>query len=307
MTLDVPRFTLRQLAYLVAVADSGTIVAAARRLHLSPSALADALGDLDDAVGAHLTVRRRAQGVSLTSAGAMVVQRARLLLAAAQELSLALSGEPGELVGPITIGCYPTLAPTVLPPLLRDFGERHPRVELHIVETTHDQLEGRIETGEIDLAFVYDSFVPGHPRRERLFALRAHVLLAADDPLAGRRTVRLEELVERDLILLDAPPAGDHTRSLFESRGLSPRVRHRTTSFEAVRTLVGRGLGYAVLVQRTANHVTYEGYPVVTTEISPPVDPVGIDVIWSATVEPPERVRALIAFAHSINWAGGPA
>ncbi|MFG6280094.1 LysR substrate-binding domain-containing protein [Microbacterium sp. S16(2024)] len=300
--LAVPDFTLRQLGYLTAVADAGTIAAAAAELRVSPSTLSDALADLDRIVGAPLTVRRRAHGVSLTSAGVHVVDRARPLLAASRELMIGLRGEPGELVGPITIGCYPTLAPTVLPPLLHDFGEAHPRVDLHIREATHDQLEGRIESGEVDVAFVYDTLVPGHPRRERLFALPAHVLLAADDPLAQAETVRLEDVAPRDLILLDAPPSSAHTLSLFEARGLTPRIRHRTASYEAVRTLVGRGLGYGILVQRPANPASYEGYPVAMKEISPPVDPVGIDVIWSATIDPPDRVRALISFARSISW-----
>lgn len=300
--LAVPDFTLRQLGYLTAVADAGTIAAAAAELRVSPSTLSDALADLDRLVGAPLTVRRRAHGVSLTSAGVHVVERARPLLAASRELMIGLRGEPGELVGPITIGCYPTLAPTVLPPLLHDFGEAHPRVDLHIREATHDQLEGRIESGEVDVAFVYDTLVPGHPRRERLFALPAHVLLAADDPLAQADTVRLEDVAPRDLILLDAPPSSAHTLSLFEARGLTPRIRHRTASYEAVRTLVGRGLGYGILVQRPANPASYEGYPVAMKEISPPVDPVGIDVIWSATIDPPDRVRALISFARSISW-----
>lgn len=298
----IPDFSLRQLGYLTAVADAGTIAAAAAELRVSSSTLSESLAELDRIVGTALTVRRRAHGVSLTTAGVRVVDRARPLLAASRELLIGLRGEPGELVGPITIGCYPTLAPTVLPPLLHDFGGAHPGVDLHIREATHDQLDGRIESGEVDVAFVYDTLVPGHPRRERLFALPAHVLLAADDPLARADTVRLEDVAERDLILLDAPPSSDHTLSLFEARGLTPRIRHRTASYEAVRTLVGRGLGYGILVQRPANPASYEGYPVVMKEISPPVEPVGIDVIWSATIDPPERVQALISFARSITW-----
>ncbi|TLF25069.1 LysR family transcriptional regulator, partial [Microbacterium sp. 5K110] len=104
--LAVPDFTLRQLGYLTAVADAGTIAAAAAELRVSPSTLSDALADLDRIVGAPLTVRRRAHGVSLTSAGVHVVDRARPLLAASRELMIGLRGEPGELVGPITIGCY---------------------------------------------------------------------------------------------------------------------------------------------------------------------------------------------------------
>lgn len=301
---NAPDFTLRQLSYLVAAADEGTVTAAAARLHVSASAVSDALTELERILGTPLCIRRRAHGLTLTTAGVEVVQQARALLAGAGELEISMRGGADELVGPVTIGCYPTLAPTVLPPLLHDFGERHPRVDLHIREATHDQLEGRIETGEVDVAFVYDMLIPGHPRRRQLFEVPAHVLLAADDTMAEEPVVRLEDLVSRDLILLDAPPSGQHTMSMFTARGLTPRVRHRTASYEAVRTLVGRGLGYGILVQRPANPASYEGYPLVMKEIEPAVPPVGIDVIWSATARPTARVEALIEFASSICWPG---
>lgn len=305
----IPPYTLKQLAYLVAVEDEGTVSAAAARMHISASALSDAITDLESILGMQLCVRRRAHGASLTATGRLVTARARLILSEAQELEGALTAKEGELAGPITIACYPTLAPTVLPPLLHDFGERHPRVQLEILEITHDSLAGKIESGEVDVAFVYEMLVPGNPRRERLFELPAHVLLPGDDPLAGAETVRFEEVVDRDLILLDAPPSSDHTLSLFAARGLTPRIRHRTASYEAVRTLVGRGLGYGILVQRPANPASYEGYPVVMKEISPTVAPVGIDVIWSAVGRPAQRTLALIEFARSIRWPGaaGPA
>jgi len=302
--MDAPDFSLRQLAYLVAAADEGTLAAAAARLHVTPSAISDALNELERTLGEKLCVRRRALGVTLTGAGAQVVTRARALLSDAHELALSLRAADGELVGPLTIGCYPTLAPTILPPLLHDFGEAHPRVDLQIFEATHDELEARIDAGDVDVAFVYDALIPGNPHRQRLFDLPAHVLLAADDPLADAASVRLEELTDRDLILLDAPPSSQHTLSLFAARGLTPHIRHRTASYEAVRTLVGRGLGYGVLVQRPASPASYEGYPVVMKEISPPVPPVGIEVIWPAATPPTERVRALIDFARSIRWPG---
>lgn len=303
MVVDgIPDFTLRQLAYLIVAADEGAIVGAAAKLHVSASAISDAITQLERTVGSRLCVRRRAHGLTLTSTGTVFVSQARPLLADAGELTIALRATDGELVGPITIGCYPTLAPTILPPLLQEFGERHPRVDLHILEATHDRLEGRIESGEVDVAFVYDTLVPGRPRKERLFELPPHVLVAGDDPLALHPVVRLEEVVDRDLILLDAPPSSQHTLSLFDAHNLTPRIRHRTQSYEAVRTLVGRGLGYSILVQRPSNRASYEGYPVAMKEISPAVPPVGIDVIWAAHGTPPTRVNALIDFARSIRW-----
>lgn len=301
---QAPDFTLRQLAYLVAAAEAGSISGAAEQLHVSPSALSEALTELERVLGARLTVRRRAQGLTLTSTGTAVVRRARQLLEGAAELAAGVRAPAGELAGPITIACYPTLAPVVLPPLLAEFGGAHPRVQLEIMEVTHDQLHGKIESGAVDVAFVYDTLIPGAPERERLYELPAHVVLPAGHRLADAPRVRLADLAHEDLILLDAPPSSEHTLSLFARLGITPRVRHRTASYEAVRTLVGRGLGYGVLVQRVANDRTYEGYPVVEKEIEPPVEPVGIDAIWSAAGPVPERVRRLVEFARSIDWPG---
>ncbi|QCR20230.1 LysR substrate-binding domain-containing protein [Agrococcus sp. SGAir0287] len=298
---QVPDLTLRQLAYLVAAADAGTIAAASARLHVSASAMSDGIAELERALGAHLAIRRRAHGLTLTSAGAHVVAQARPILAAALELERSVAAGDA-LVGPITIACFPTLVPTILPPLLAGFAAAHPGVDLRVVETTQDGLAGRIESGEIDVAVVYETLVPGNPRRRRLYALPAHVVLAADDPLAAQPTVRLETLVDRDLILLDAPPSSEHTLSLFAARGLTPRIRQRVRGYEAVRTLVARGLGYGILVQRPANPASYEGLPLAVREIEPAVDPVGVDVIWSAEAEPPARVAALIDFATSLEW-----
>lgn len=299
-----PDFTLRQLSYLIAAADAGSIAAAAASLHVSSSALSEALTELDRALGTPLTVRRRAHGLTLTSSGKAILSQARQLLESSAALAAGVRAPAGELAGPITVACYPTLAPVILPPLLAEFGGAHPLVQMEISEVTHDQLRGRVESGEVDVAFVYSTLVPGAPLRRRLFEVPAHVLLPADHRLAAHDTIELQELVEDNLILFDAPPSSEHTLSMFADRELTPRIRHRTANFEAVRTLVGRGLGYGILVQRVANTNSYEGYPVVSREISPPVAPVGIDVIWSASGDTPDRVSALIEFAGSIAWPG---
>lgn len=164
-------------------------------------------------------------------------------------------------------------------------------------------MAGRLESGEIDLAFVYETLIPGTPNHARLFAQPAHVLLAADDPFADRPAIRLADLVSRDMILLDSPPSSQHTLSLFHDLGLQPKIRHRVGSYEVVRTLVARGLGYGVLVQRPHNPASYEGYPLVMKEIEPPVAPVAVEIIWTADVPVNARVRALIEFALAVpRW-----
>lgn len=299
-----PPFTLRQLAYFVTAADAGTIARAAEVLHVSPSALSDAITELEATTGERLCVRRRAHGITLTSAGLRLTAHARLLLSQADELARSMEGTGTELSGPIVIGCYPTLAPLILPPILQHFAEHHPEVELSIQEENQDQLASSLASGRIDVAFVYDMLVPGQPSRLPLFALQAHAILSAEHPLAQRDAVRLEDLVDEDLILLDAPPSSAHTLSLFSDRGLHPHIRHRTASYELVRTLVARRLGYGILVTRVANPRSYEGIALVERDLDPPVAPVAVEVIWSPDRPLPRRTRALIEFARDHDWAG---
>ncbi|GAA1873323.1 LysR family transcriptional regulator [Brevibacterium marinum] len=300
---QVPNFSLRQLSYLVTAARLGTISAAAAELHVSSSAISDSITTLEHQVGAQLCIRKKAQGLILTAAGKQIAARATNLINEANDLERDLKTTDGELAGPITIGCYPTLAPMILPVLLAEFGEQHPRVSLEIVETTQDKLAGKLESGEIDVAFVYETLIPGAPNHAQLFAQPAHVILAADDPFVSRETVRLEDLVDRDMILLDSPPSSQHTLGMFHDRGLQPTIRHATTSYEVVRTLVGRGLGYGVLVQRLKNTASYEGYPLVVKEIEPAVEPVGVEMIWSSSARVAPRVQAIINFAETTRWA----
>lgn len=305
--LLAPPFTLRQLSYLVAAAEAGTIVGAAARMHVSPSAMSDAITELERLLGARLCVRRKSRGLTLTSAGVRAVEDARALLRGAQELYIALYSGNEELVGPMTVGCFPTLAPTVLPPLFSAFGRAHPGLDLQILEATQDRLVEQLDSGHVDVAFVYEYQLPGRARRAKLFELPPHILLAASHRLADEPTVRLADLIEEDFIMLDSPPSSEHTLSIFASQDLEPRIRHRTSNPEVVRALVGRGLGYGMLVQRHTDYSGAKGFPTVMKEIAPPVPPLSIDIIWSREFDPAARTQAVIEFARGVDWPHAPA
>ena len=117
--------------------------------------MSDAITELEAATRERLCVRRRAHGLTLTPAGQQLMAHARRVLAEAEELQRSIGGA-GQLSGPVVIGCYPTLAPTILPPLLQDFAALHPEIELSIREATQDQLANELRSGRIDVAFVYD-------------------------------------------------------------------------------------------------------------------------------------------------------
>ncbi|WP_199433679.1 LysR substrate-binding domain-containing protein [Qaidamihabitans albus] len=264
----LPGFSLRQLWYFVAAAEEGTISGAASRLHVSQSAVSLALNELERALKAQLCVRRKAHGITLTPTGAQALQQARALLRQAAELEVESGSDAGELAGSLALGCYLTLAPTVLPRLLHGFDARHPRVEIDFTEGTQDALQRLLLAGELDLAVLYDMEIQPEIAQVELYRRRPHVLLPADHRLAADPEVALHDLAGEPMVLLDAPPSSHHTLRLCADAGVKPLVRHRTSNFETARALVGRGLGYAMLIQRPANDRTYEGLPVVYKAIA---------------------------------------
>src|SRR5690606_30033921 len=124
--VHMPTYTLRQLEYLVAVADAGSISPAAGALHVTPPAVASAITELERTLHTQLMVRRKAHGVVLTPTGTFLYNRATTLLRDAEELQLATASGGAELVGPLVLGCYATLAPTIVPTLMRWVAEQHP-------------------------------------------------------------------------------------------------------------------------------------------------------------------------------------
>jgi len=290
---------MQQLAAFVAVADTGTIVAAAARLGLSPSAVRSALDEFEKVLGVQVCVRRRAKGVTLTSAGHAMLAKARQVLQDAADLDLDVRGEPGQVAGMVHVGCYATLGPTVLPPLLSTFGRRFPAARVDVREESLDRLRRAVEAREIDVVIAYDIDLPRHWTFVPWLTSAPRVHLAQDHPLAGSTTgVRLADLADEPMILLDVPPSGDHVLQMCRTAGFDPRVGLRTTNYETARALVGRGLGWSLLVQRTPVDVSYEGRRVPSFEVvDPPLPAVSIVVAWRREAPLSRAAQAFVTLA----------
>lgn len=296
-------FTLRQLEYFVAVAEHGTIAHAATALHVSESAVATAIGDLERSLGASLAIRRRAHGVTLTSEGRTVLAHARTVLREARELSASLGGD--EISGPLAVGCYDTMAATILPRLVRGFTDAHPSVALTAMDGPGPVILQRLDDGDLDLAILYDRDIEGQPETAPLLELRAHVIVAADHWAASRESISFAELADEPFVRFDLNPSWQHTRSLMQAQGVTPRECYRTSNLEHARSMVGQGLGYSVLVQRPASDTTHDGRRIVRLELEPPVPPVRIVLAWRAATRPSPRVRAFIEHAVEAFATGG--
>lgn len=264
-----PPLDLRQVACFVAAATTGTMTAAGEQLTLSQSAVSLAVRALERRLGVQLLVRRSARTLLLTPAGARFLPGARELLAHAEELErLALAGDGSAIAGPLTVGCFPTFAPFLLPGLIQGFTALHPSVTIDFVEGSVPELEDAMRAGACDLAIVDVLAIGADMTYETLFTARPYVLLAADDPLAGRDAIAVAELAERDMIMFDLPPSRRLLERVFTERGLTPRIRHRSANHELVRALVGRGLGFALLVTRPVHNLTHEGLPLAAVPLA---------------------------------------
>jgi DNA-binding transcriptional LysR family regulator len=294
------RYTLRQLEAFVAVAENGSIAAAAQALHVSQSAVSGAVNGLERVFDAQLTIRRKAHGVTLTAAGRYVLDRAKGLLIEATDLELHAGGAGAELRGSLTLGCYLTLAPTVLARLIDHYGERHPLVELDFFDGPQTEVQSRLARGRLDVAIAYDLSLPAGLLRRRLYDAEPSVVLAADHPLAARGEISLADVAAEPMILLDVNPSRENTMTMFDAAGLQPNIRFRTTDYEVTRSLVGRGKGYAILVQQPAGDLSYEGRPLVVRPIRPAVRTIPVSIVWPATVRPSQAVTAMVDLAAEL-------
>lgn len=296
-------YTLRQLLCFVAVAEHGSITAAAAQLHVSPSAVSGAVDELERALGTQLTVRRRAHGVTLTTSGHDVLRRARNLLAEAEDLESRARDTGEDLRGLLMVGSYHTLAPTVLAELLAAYTERHPGVDLDFISGSQADLVDRLVRGELDLAVVYDVALPPHVQVHRLYEAIPQVVLPADHHLAQdeKHPLPLDLLASEPFILLDLPPSRENTMTLFDLAGITPRVRFRTTDYELTRSLVGRGLGYSILVQHPSSSLTWGGRPLTTRPVEPRPHPVGVGLAWDTGVRRSRPAEAMLDLAQEIH------
>ncbi|MEG6507643.1 LysR family transcriptional regulator [Methyloligella sp. 2.7D] len=295
--------TLKQLAYFKAAAETGSVADAAKRENLTQPSISSALLKMEATLGVSLFVRHHAQGVSLTPTGLRLLPLARALLRQADEFEDLGRSEAEEPVGNLKIGCYPTLAPTFMPAVIETFRKDYPRIELEFVEGTEDDILPKMEAGEIDAGIFYDTCLPDNVKRVTLQTLEPHVLLSAGHRMAGRKEIDLAEIAEEPLILLDTKPGREYFLQVLAAADLKPNIYFRSPSFEVIRGLVGRGLGYSILVTKPRSQMTYDGLPLVHVPVKKPVPNTSVCLVRMPTFTTTKAVAILQETCRAISRA----
>lgn len=285
---------------------------AARRLHMAPSAISMSIAELERIVGSDLAIKRRAKGLTLTATGRTVLQQARTLLELAAELESLGQGDRASLRGPLTVGCFMTLGPTIIPTMLSAFAEQCPQVEVDFVEGYHAEMQQALLDGSIDVAFLYGAEVSPALRSAPLTVAEPYVLVSTDHRLVNADSITLQDIAGDPLVLFDAEPVSRRILGLYEHAGVAPVVRHRSRSYATVRSLVGSGRGVAVLFQQPALEAPYQELRVVLKRLRMPrqasPEPVPVSVAWPRSTQLNARAQAWIEVASELfNHAAPPA
>src|SRR5882757_5546435 len=192
---------LRQLRYLVALADERHFTRAAAREHVAQPALSQQIRSLEAELGTAL-VERTTRKVAMTQAGEVLVARARRALAELDAAQAELQSLAGVQTGRLSVGALHTMGPVDLSLLLASFHRSHPGVELTVREQSSEELAEMLRVDELDLAFLsVTERIESHGLGlQQLVSEELVAVLPLAHPLARRRRIRMAELAHEEFI-----------------------------------------------------------------------------------------------------------
>ncbi len=234
---------LRQIRYVLAVAEERSFSRAAVRLHLAQPSLSQQIAKLEKMLGVIL-FHRLPQHVELTDAGQRFVQVAQGLVDQAEGLEREMrsyaSGETGKLL----VGSLPITGAYVLPRVIPDFTKRFPGVELQLIEETSSRLEQLLVRGKIDISLL--TMPIADPNLEAIPAIHEEIFLSVppSHPLAGETEVDLAALANQPFILLkEGQGFRQIALTLCEHAGFRPRIVFESSNIQTIQSLVASGMG----------------------------------------------------------------
>lgn len=289
--------TLRQLRYLVAVADTRSFRRAAALCHVTQPTLSEQLQGLEARLGVRLVERSRHK-VVLSHVGREAAERARGILAGVQDIVDLARSAPGLLEGVVRLGLPPTLGPYLLPHLLPALHERHPALALEPREGQSRELRARLAEGELDLLLDHAPPVPDPDLAAEPVAAEALLLaLPRDHPLAEAGAVRAADLA--GLTVLTLGPAfrlGEILEPLCAGCGAELRHDFAETSLDLLRRLVAMGRGVTFLPALYAREEGGEDARLVLKRLAPDPPERPLALLWRRRSPRAEAFRVLARF-----------
>lgn len=297
--------TLRQVRYVCTVADCGSIQAASRAMYISPSSIMAAIESAETSLGARIFDRRRAVGSQLTPSGERFVAASRDLLAAETDFHRRIGLMQADTQS-VRLGCFEPFGPLFMTEGLLRFTREVGPVSVSLFEGDQTQLADWLNRGTVDLVVTYDIGPAFSGHVTPICRVPAHVLLAADHPLAGAGVLSIADLRPHPLVLLDLPLTVGYLLSLFDHNGVEPTVGFRSRSYETVRSAVAAGFGVAILNMRPIGPAHADSARLVRIPLSDPLPAPVLQLVDFYGSDKPRAIRRLSDIFQALFREGDP-
>ena len=284
---------LRDLRYLVALADHKHFGRAAVASFVSQPTLSTQLKKLEEEIGMAL-VERSPRNVMLTEVGEAVVVRARVILREADEIKAIARRAKDPESGTVRIGIFPTLGPYLLPHIVPNIVSRFPKLELILVEEKTELLLKKLHDGELDAVVLALPIHDDSLHAEFLFEETFVLALNKQHRLAKAKRVKLHELADERLLLLDDGHClRDQALEVCQMAGAGERSGFRATSLETLRHMVSANVGMTLMPALSVHAPAPPSPNVTLIPFTEPAPHRRIAMIWRKT-------SALTAFLHQL-------
>lgn len=246
--MNISALSLRDLEYLIAVADRQHFGKAALAVHISQPALSAQIKKVEDFLGVRLFERSNRR-VAITAVGERVVEQARVVLEEAHKISELVRGEHEPLTGALRLGAITSLGPYYLPHVLAPLRKRFPKLVLHLREGITDDLLADLRAGSLEA--VLASPTAAFDESLRVIPLFVEPFLLAapkTHALAKKAGLRALDLRASEMVLLeDGHCLKDQTLAICPANRRGNIRQYHATSLETLRHLVASGLGYTLI------------------------------------------------------------
>ena len=294
--------TLRQLKYFVAAAELGQISQAAIQLAISQSAVTSAIRELEETVGAAL-FERSAHGVTLTHSGRGFLNHAYNILSSVDE-ALRMPSAAEDVSGRLLLAASYTVIGYFLPYHLQRLSQQYPQLDIQLHELNRSAIEEGLIANRYDMAVLLTSNVANPDLAvEHFFGSPRRLWLPARHPLLERDTVTLEDVAREPFIMLTVDEAAYTALRYWNETPFKPDVRLRTSSVEAVRSMVANGSGVTVLSDMVYRPWSLEGRRIETIQLKDPIPPMNVGLAWRKGAEISPAMRAVREYFRHVYTA----
>jgi len=262
--------SLRQLGYLVALAQHLNFTRAAAACFVTQSTLSAGLKELETTLGASLVERDR-QTVLMTPLGTEVVERARRLLAAAEDLAALAAASAEPMSGTLRLGAIPTIAPFLLPRVLPGLRDKYPALKLLLREDVSANLLQRLASGQLDFALLALPYDTGDMQVRPLFDDEFWLVGLEDDPaLMSKRATVGAPAAEKLVLLEEGHCLREHTLAACTRAESNNASGVEATSLLTLVQMVESGIGLALMPEIALNSGLLKGTRLVARPLTPP-------------------------------------